>query len=334
MRAAVINDEHMFEVRDVPDVALEPDQVRVEVAACGVCGSDVHMRNSGIVYPGMVMGHEMGGTVVEVGDVAADRTDVRPGDEVAVMPVLPCGTCPACEAGRPQVCANQAQTAMGLGMRAGGLAEYVGVWPGQLYRLPAGVTPDVGALAEPLAVGMHGVDRSELSTDGRAVVLGGGSIGVMTSLALRARGITDIVVSEPSPERREVLDRLGFTVVTPKQVMAEYAGPDVVFDTTGVGSVLSDAVALVRPGGTVMLMGVVEKPAQIMPVLWVVKEVDVKSVLAYGGSFDDAVDALGDGSVDTATLASEQVRLEETEATFRRLATADAPPKILIKPGV
>ncbi len=330
MRAAVIDGNGDFEIAEVPDPEPTPDQVLVEVAACGICGSDIHMRASGLVYPGMIMGHELSGTVVGVG---AEVTGHPEGERVAVMPYLPCGTCGACRRNRPQVCANQLPTAMGVGPRPGGLAELTTAWPGQLFALPPDVPTFAGALAEPLAVGLHGVERSGATARDRAVVMGGGSIGVMTCLALRARGAEDFVVSEPSETRRSVLRTLGFEAVTPDALFAMDVPPDVVFDTTGVGPALTDAVRIVRPCGTVVLMGVVERPTEVLPVQWLLKEIDVRTALAYGRCFGDAVAALGDGRVDVATLAAARVPLADTTDAFGRLATADAPPKILIEPG-
>lgn len=329
MRAAVIGDGGHFEISTIADPDLGDDQVLVRVAACGVCGSDVHMRRGGLVYPGMVMGHEIGGTVEAVGS-AVDGFSA--GDAVAVMPTLTCGTCRQCAAGRPQLCVNQTPYTMGLGIRPGGLAEYVTVWPGQLFRLPEGVSPHVGALAEPLAVGLHGVTESGIGPGDHAVVLGGGSIGVMTAFGLRAAGVTDFFVSEPAAERRETLAAFGFETCEPARMASRAEQPAVVFDCTGVGPVLQEATNVVASGGTVMLMGVVEVPTTLLPMIWLVKEVTIRGVLAYGETFPDAVAALADGSIDTGALAAHTVPLDATEATFDLLATAAAPPKILVDP--
>ncbi|MBX7158776.1 MAG: alcohol dehydrogenase catalytic domain-containing protein [Acidimicrobiia bacterium] len=329
MRAAIVAEGGHFEVKSVPEPDVGPDQVLVRVAACGVCGSDVHMRRAGLVFPGMSMGHEIGGTVEALG---SDVEGWAVGDAVAVMPTLPCGACAQCSAGRPQLCINQTPYTMGLGIRPGGLAEYVSVWPGQLFRLPDGVPPHVGALAEPLAVGFHGVAASGIGAGERAVVLGGGSIGVMAAVGLRATGVTDFFVSEPVAVRRETLGLLGFETCEPAAAMSRSHAPSVVFDCTGVGSVLQEATQIVASGGTVVLLGVVEVPTTVLPVVWMVKEVTIRGVLAYGGAFPDAVASLADGRVDTAPLSAHVVPLEATEETFDRLATADAPPKILVDP--
>lgn len=330
MRAAVVSEDRTFEVRSVPDPELKPDQVLVRVDACGICGSDIHMRDSGMVWPGMVMGHEMGGTVEAIGQDC--DTDLEAGDTVAVMPCRFCGTCRACAAGMPQLCSGLLPTSMGLGSRPGGLAEYVTVWPEQCFRLPGGVPAAVGALAEPLAVGFHGVVESRLSHGDHAVVMGGGSIGVMVAVGLRAHGIADFFVSEVTQERRDALETLGFEAVSPRDVLGRSDSPDAVFDCTGVGSVLQEAIGLVRPGGTVLLMGVVERPAEILPMTLVIKEVSVRGILAYGETYPDAVAALGDGRIETDVLSAHRAPLDATEECFRDLASAQAPPKILIEP--
>jgi (R,R)-butanediol dehydrogenase/meso-butanediol dehydrogenase/diacetyl reductase len=330
MRAAVITADGDLTVDVVPEPSPASDQVLIRVAACGICGSDIHMTRSGLVYPGMIMGHEISGTVVAAGGEVSGWEE---GDPVAVMPYLPCGECAACRRGQIEICSNQIRTAMGVGPRPGGLAEYVTAWPGQLWRLPPDVPVEAGALAEPLAVGLHGVDRSGVTPAQSVAVMGGGSIGVMVGYALRARGVSDFVVSEPSETRRETLGLLGFRAVAPGELAREAGAYDTVFDTTGVGPALSDAVTTVRGGGTVVLMGMVEQPTQVVPALWLLKEVDIRTALAYGNGFGDAVRALGEGDVDAGSLASARIPLVEANEAFRRLASADAPPKILIEPS-
>jgi threonine dehydrogenase-like Zn-dependent dehydrogenase len=329
MRAARLDDDGEFRVADVPAPSLDADQVLIDVAACGICGTDIHLRRAGLVGHGAVMGHECAGTVAALGE---EVTGWQEGDRVAVMPYQPCGTCAHCLRGRPQLCAEQFRTGLGLGPRPGALAEQVAVWAGQLYALPHNVPTLSGALAEPLAVGMHGVDRSGIAPGGHAVVMGGGSIGVMTAYALRARGIDDVVVSEPSSQRRSMLGELGFTAVAPKEVGRHADDPEVVFDTTGVGAALADATWLVRPGGTVLLLGVVEQPTELVPAHWLLREIEIRTALAYGDSFPDAVSALGEGCIDLEALSASTMALEDTEEAFRLLASTEAPPKILIVP--
>lgn len=329
MRAARLDERGVFTVADLPVPVPDPDQVVVEVAACGICGTDIHLRRSGMVGQGAVMGHECSGTVVELGE---EVSGWALGDRVAVMPYQPCGTCAQCARGKPQLCGEQFRTGMGLGPRPGALAERVAVWAGQLYALPENVPTVAGALAEPLAVGMHGVDRSGIAPGDHAVVMGGGSIGVMTAYALRACGVDDLVVSEPSESRRSMLGDLGFTAVAPSQVGRHADDPEVVFDTTGVGSALANATWLVRPGGTILLLGVVEQPTELVPAHWLLREIEIRTALAYGDSFPEAVSALGEGCIDIDALSASTMALEDTEEAFRLLASAEAPPKILILP--
>lgn len=329
MRAALVTDGGRFEVSEVPRPAPDADQVLVEIAACGICGTDIHLQRSGFAAAGMIMGHECSGTVVEVGSEADPSLF---GKQVAIMPYLPCGDCAACRVGRPQLCPDQYRTGMGLGPRPGGLAQFVAVWPDQLFELPEGVSAEAGALAEPLAVGMHGVERSGVTEGDHAVVLGGGSIGVMTALALGAARVVDVVVSEPSDRRRAVLSDLGLTAVSPAELARVADSPAVVFDATGAGPGLAEAVWTVRPGGTVVILGVVEKPVEILPAQWLLKEIDVRTALAYGDCFPDAVAALGEGHIDIDALSGSRMPLELTGEAFDLLASTEAPPKILITP--
>jgi threonine dehydrogenase-like Zn-dependent dehydrogenase len=329
VRAARLDERGVLTVADLPAPVPEPDQVVVEIAACGICGTDIHLRRSGLVGEGAVMGHECSGTVVELGE---EVSGWALGDRVAVMPYQPCGTCAQCLRGKPQLCGEQFRTGIGLGPRPGALAERVAVWTGQLHALPEQVPTVAGALAEPLAVGMHGVDRSGIAPGGHAVVMGGGSIGVMTAYALRARGVDDVVVSEPSSYRRSMLGELGFTAVAPNQVGRHADDPEVVFDTTGVGTAFADATWLVRPGGTVVLLGVVEQTTEVVPAHWLLREIEIRTALAYGDSFPEAVEALGQGRIDIDALSASTMSLEDAEEAFRLLASTEAPPKILIVP--
>jgi threonine dehydrogenase-like Zn-dependent dehydrogenase len=129
-----------------------------------------------------------------------------------------------------------------------------------------------------------------------------------------------------------MLGELGFAAVAPNQVGRQADDPEVVFDTTGVGSALADATWLVRPGGTILLLGVVEQPTELVPAHWLLREIEIRTALAYGDSFPEAVSALGEGRIDIDALSASTMALEDTEEAFRLLASAQAPPKILIVP--
>ncbi len=323
MRAAVVNEAGTsLEVVERPVPEPAPGQALVRVAACGICGSDPLMLEHGMVKPGTILGHEVGGTVA-----TGDRT----GSAVALLPTLPCGHCAACRAGRPELCPEGLGRMMGLGGRPGGLAEYVAVDADQLVPLGDGVDPAVGALAQPLAVGWHGVTIAHVEAGERVAILGGGSIGLMAAIALRATGIEDVVISQRPGPRRDGLERLGFTVVAPDE-LAEHAGDvDVVLECSGSGAALSQAIATVRGGGRVVLLGLITEPVELVPAFWVWKEVTLAGAFGYGTSFPDAVAAIVSGAVPVEALTAHRVGLAEV-AQPRELLGSAAGSKVLVEP--
>src|SRR6266540_2843850 len=186
MKAVAIGEDRILRQTEIEERPLAPDEARVTVAFCGICGSDIHLRASPAVPPGAVMGHEFSGTVSELGE-AVER--FSSGDRVAVFPFAPCGECPNCLRGDYHVCQQAATTGLGLGVNPGAYAETAVVRESMLIRLPDELSFEHGALVEPLAVALHGIDVGEASAGDACVVIGAGPIGVMTALALKARGI-------------------------------------------------------------------------------------------------------------------------------------------------
>src|SRR5438445_2062946 len=188
-----------------PLAAMGPSDVMVDVAACGVCATDLHLLDGSInlYQPPRVLGHEVGGVVRAAG---AAVSHVRPGDAVALDTNVPCNTCFHCREGRPFMC----PTRVGV---AAGFSEYNLVPASVVYRLPPGVPPSVGALAEPLSCAIHAVERGELRPADSVAILGGGALGLLVLTVARLRGATHVVVSDPDATRREVARRMGATHV-------------------------------------------------------------------------------------------------------------------------
>jgi threonine dehydrogenase-like Zn-dependent dehydrogenase len=209
MPAAVLRGRGRLEVEDVPVPALGDHEVLVEVSHCGVCGSDLHMVIEGWGRKGSIGGHEWSGVIVGTGGAV---TGWAVGDEIVGGPTPRCGTCEPCRAGRPSLCTERDTPGMG-GEFQGAFARYVKVDERELLRVPDGLSLREAALAEPLAVALHGITLSGIQAGERALVTGAGPIGALVIAALKAMGVDDIKVSARSELRRTLAESLGASEV-------------------------------------------------------------------------------------------------------------------------
>lgn len=338
MRAVEIGPERRLVVVDRPEEAMGEGEVRVQVALCGICGSDIHMRPADMVPLGTVMGHELSGRIVDAGP---DVGDWSVGQRVVINPFDPCGTCAQCARGDSHLCMNPAGRQIGLITRAGGYAESVVAKPHQLFAIPDEVSDEGGALVEPLAVGIHGVSLHPPEPGDAVAVFGAGPIGLMTLLALRARGAERIVLVERNPSRgRRVGEVVDVPTITPDDVEAgrlpDLLGdpPDVVFDCAGHSSVMPMAMAQVRPAGTIVMVGIADDPTPIIPGVLAMKEITIKGALAYRrADFDEAIRLLAAGDIPVERIVTTVAKLEQAEDMFQELVRPGTEQlKILLSP--
>ena len=241
------------QVTEVPDPEPGPGCVIVQVANTGVCHTDIDILHGRYMcaFP-VIPGHEIAGTVVAVGEGVPGSLA---GTRVAVDPLLPCGTCRACRAGRPSLCADL----QGYGAtRDGGFAPLMAVAAKNVH--PIGDLPfHVAALAEPFACVMHGVDRAKVEPGMRALMFGAGPIGLMMMLGLRARGVTDVTMVDLEPTRLRQAEALGAAATADGASVQPAAlgdGFDLVVDCTGVAEVCARMPAFARDGATILIFGV------------------------------------------------------------------------------
>ncbi len=334
MRALVVTGPRQLEVASVPDPTPRPDQLVLRVAACGICGSDLHLYQAGLLPAGSVMGHEFCGEVVE----SAHR--LRAGERVCALPVHSCGRCERCGSGMGMYC--EKQVAIGFGQAPGAFAEFVAVAPHEIVRLPAGVEDAHGALIEPLAVGLHAVNLGRIRRGESCLIVGAGPIGLAICLWARHFGASEVIVSERAAGRRALAERLGATcVVDPARedlaaTLARLApgGPDVVFEAVGAPGLIAECVGHARFRGRVVVAGVCISPDSFVPSVAVLKEVNLQFVLAYErDDFQYSVDMLEQGRIAPQAMLTDRVSLDAAPAAFDALEHPDGQCKVLVVPG-
>jgi 2-desacetyl-2-hydroxyethyl bacteriochlorophyllide A dehydrogenase len=332
--------------RDEP-VATEGQAV-VDVAACGVCGSDLHSFRHGLaVRPGSVLGHEFCGRVVSAPGVAG----LAVGDRVTVRPLIPCSACERCAAGQPQLCEGSHAHDIGYGS-PGAFAERVlvprAVVGQTVFRLPPEIDDAGGALVEPLAVAVHAVALAGAGGTDTVLVLGAGTIGLAVTRLLRLAGVATLVVAELSEARRQRALQLGADqVVDPAQedvtrTMRAITGPggyglgarvDVVFECAGAAPALASALKSVRQGGTVVLAGIYGRKVPVHVDRIIEKELRVQGTVAYRDEFPAVIDHLAAGSLDAGDFVSHVYRLDQIAEAFRTQMDRTRSLKVHVRPG-
>jgi 2-desacetyl-2-hydroxyethyl bacteriochlorophyllide A dehydrogenase len=329
MLSAVFRGPESIDVVDGEAPACGPRDVVVQVEACGVCGSDVASYLHGhYVEAGQVMGHELCGTVAEVG---ADVAGLTVGTRVAVRPMRSCGDCGYCREGSTHLCAGTVGRSLGYGP-PGGFGQRVLVPDARLgvdiHPVEKSVSPLDLMWAEPLAVALHAVRLAGLSAGRPVIVLGGGSVGLCVAAAAIAEGCAPVTVVEPRPERRAAATSLGAEAVDPAEVDACVDAPTVI-DCSGASGALRSAVRGMRPGGRLVLVGLGDDP-----VPWGSGAVEIVGSFAYTDpEFVRAVELIATGRVRLSSLVSATVDLYGTADAIARSAADPRVVKVAITPN-
>ncbi|WP_285136111.1 alcohol dehydrogenase catalytic domain-containing protein [Microbacterium sp. lyk4-40-TSB-66] len=314
-----------------------PGQVQIRVAYTGLCGTDLHILHGSMdarVSTPLVFGHEMSGTVAALGDGVEGWTV---GDGVTVMPLAWDGTCPACRAGNEHICQNLDF----IGIDSPGSLQ--GLWsvPAEtLVRLPEGIALDHAALVEPVAVAVHDVRRAELAPGDKAVVIGGGPIGVLIACVARHVG-AEVLVIELDEKRRAQIEELGFPTLDPREAdqvavvedWTQGAGADVVFEVSGAAAAVRGATGLAKVRGTIVVVAIHPTPREIdlQRMFW--RELRLLGARVYQRpDFETAVDLVADGVIPTDLLITRIVPLSATAEAFADLEAGRAM-KILVDVG-
>ncbi|MBP1685760.1 MAG: theronine dehydrogenase-like Zn-dependent dehydrogenase [Deltaproteobacteria bacterium] len=327
MKAAFCTGPLTFEVRDVAQPTPGSTEAVVRVRSCGICGSDLHAFHGSMPPLPVCPGHEVSGEVVAVG---GSPSHVRPGDRVAVEPCPGCRECWCCRSGNYQLCRNFRS----LGMTEdGGFAEYVRVPLHALYPLPAGIDFEIGSLAEPLAVGVHAVRLGNIHAGDRVAVLGAGSIGLLTVAAAKAAGATEVWVTARHPHQRAAAELLGASRVfsgpdagTALRDAASQEWVDTVIETVGgTADTVDEAVDIVRPAGSVIVLGVFTTKPSFNALALMMKEVRITGSMTYNrpgpqADFDVALQLLAAEPERYRRLITHRFPLEQITQGFEAAA--------------
>lgn len=319
-------------VESIDNPKPAPNEVVVRVGRCGICGSDLHMTEDSVfgVESGTVLGHEYAGEVMERGSAVRG---LKSGDRITVSPLRGCGECPSCLAGQPAWCSS-------MRLQSGGYAEYATVTERQCVKLPSYVTLEDGALAEPLAVALHGVVQAGMSPGARVLVLGAGPIGLGTAYWARRLGGGHVVVSDLEPWQESRAYEMGATAFYTKSenligdVNRAMGGPpDVVFECVGRPGVIAQAIDHVRIRGTVIVLGLCTLPDSFVPFTAVSKEVRIQMSAFFAfREFCTAIDALETDQVRPHALITNTVPLDDMPSAFEELRQRTTQCKVLVDP--
>ncbi|MDT3444666.1 MULTISPECIES: 2,3-butanediol dehydrogenase [unclassified Pseudofrankia] len=314
MRAAVYRGQRQVEVEDVPDPSTGDGQVKVRVSRNGICGTDVHEYYAGPLFiprsphpltgqqlP-LTLGHEFSGTVTEVG---RGVTEIYEGDRVVIEPTYRCGECRACRSGHYNLC-----RLIGFpGLSGdGGMAEYAVLPQIMIHKLPDAVRLDMAALVEPMAVAYHAAALGAVKDQERALIFGAGPIGIGLWFALRADGVTEIDVVEPSASRRAAIEGLGARILDPTTedvtaIVLERTrgeGVDAVYDAAGVASVVQTALDCLAERRTLVCVAVYDEPVATSLLDVMMREKSIKGAVSFkSGDFPAVIDLMAKGYYDT-----------------------------------
>ncbi len=331
MKAAFLTGIRQMEIRETsPPKISDPHGVLLHVGVVGVCGSDVHYYTTGrigtlvVKYPEWT-GHECAGTVVAVGD---EVKKLKVGQRVAVDPLITCGHCDQCLSGREHTCRNQKFLAC-PGQGPGALAEYLVMPDRSCYAIPDGMSMVQAAAVEPLSIGIYAQRLARMQRAAKIAVLGSGPIGLCVLLASRAACECTVYATDLLDERLEVARRCGaMWTGNPKQTDVvrairelEPLGVDFVFECAGQQETLDQAIELLKPGGTVLMIGIPEVDRVSFSIHTLRrKEIQIQSVRRQNRCMAPAIEFVSKGAINLDQLVTHHFSLGETKRAFDLVA--------------
>jgi (R,R)-butanediol dehydrogenase/meso-butanediol dehydrogenase/diacetyl reductase len=335
MRAAFFEGNQTITVGPCVPVDPGPGQVRIQVAYCGICGTDLHLFHGAMAHRlhlPHIMGHEMSGVIAAVGP---DADPYQPGDRVTVRPLDPCGDCPACRAGHRHICQNLKF----IGIDAPGALQGLWTVPAHtLHRLPESLSLQHGAMVEPIAVACHDVRMGEVQAGEYAVVIGGGPIGVLIALVAQARG-ANVRMAEVNPFRIRLAAELGITAVHPGEtdlvalVNQETggAGADVVFEVSGSAAGVETMTKLPRTRGRIVVVAIFGEAPKVDLFRFFWRELKLTGARVYEPEdFEAAISLASSGKLPLDRLITNVVPLDGLGDGLRQMERGGEAMKILV----
>jgi L-iditol 2-dehydrogenase len=322
-----------LEDRDVPEPAA--DEVLVEVASVGVCGSDVHYYEHGRIGPyvvdaPLVLGHEAGGVVAAVG---TEVTSLRVGQRVSIEPGVPCRSCTQCLAGRYNLCPYVKFFA--TPPYDGAFSQFVAVPAAFVYAVPDRISDDAAALLEPLSVGVWACQRAQVVPGTKVLVTGAGPIGLIAAQTARAYGADSVTVTDVNPHRLQLAQTLGLEPLDVSRTSLADAGlePDVLLECSGNGRATWDAVGVTARAGRVVLVGMGGDTVQL-PLSHVQdRELTITGAFRYANTWPTAIGLVASGRVDLDAVVTGHYGLSDVEAALTAARSDPRVVKAIVRPG-
>ncbi len=343
MKALLLSEYNKLEIADLPVPVPGRDELLVRVAACGICGSDVHGYDgsTGRRIPPIVMGHEAAGIVASVG-AAVDN--FREGDRVTFDSTVYCGLCGFCQRGEVNLCDNRQVLGVSCGdyRRAGAFAEFVVVPARIAYLLPENLSFAEAALLEAVSVALHAVSLVTIAPGSSALVVGAGTIGLLAQQALRVAGCSRVFVTEMDSTRLSLSEKLGATAVLPSGPelvknlleLTGGVGVDVVVEAVGITPAIYSAIDCVKKGGCVVLVGNVSPEVTIPLQKIVSRQIRLQGSCASSGEYPRAIEVMSKGEIKVKPLITAIAPLTDGPQWFERLHAREPNlMKVVLEPG-
>jgi L-iditol 2-dehydrogenase len=343
MKALLLSQYRHLELTDLAVPEPGRDEVLIRVAACGICGSDVHGYDgsSGRRIPPIVMGHEAAGTIAALGK---DVKKFSEGDRVTFDSTIYCGSCANCDRGDVNLCDNRQVVGVSCGdyRRAGAFAEFVAVPARIVYRLPEILPFEEAAMIEAVSVALHAVSLIPVHPQDKALVVGAGMIGLLISQALHAAGCSHVYVSDVDQTRLNLAQELGAAATFSagpgliSQVMAVTggAGMDLVIEAVGIDATVKSSIDSVRKGGNVVLVGNVSREVTLPLQNVVTRQIRLQGSCASAGEYPRAIELMSNESIRVKPLITAIAPLEEGPRWFERLYSREPNlMKVVLAPG-
>jgi L-iditol 2-dehydrogenase len=344
MKSLLLEEYGKLAVAELPRPEPGENDVLVQIAACGICGSDVHGYDgsSGRRIPPLIMGHEAAGTIVSVG---SGVVNFRPGDRVTFDSTVYCGQCIYCKRGEVNLCDRREVIGVSCGdySRNGAFAEYIAVPERILYRLPSKMSFPEAAMLEATSVALHAVKVSGAKPGDTALVVGAGMIGLLTMQALRAACVSRVLIADIDETRLTLGELLGADEAlrgTGGQIAEAIlqrtggVGADIVFDAVGRPKTFTESIDSVRKGGTVTLIGNIAQEVTLPLQKVVSRQIRIQGTAASAGEYPAAIELISTGRIHVRPLITAVAPLEEGPMWFQRLHAQEPNlMKVVLAPG-